>query len=350
MANEIAGRCGNRRLPHRSGGRCVRRSGVMDLADHEANFSQLRRRQRSPGHGEGARNELNDLPPLRVTPSTLRRIDASTTQKTHEVADARRRIRPLFAHRVPDAGDDTARVSTGQRLIIHSLRLARAAPARLTGMSLIAPRFSRLAAAAIVTVIALPLVGCFSTQIPAASPSTASSPTASPPVSETSRSTLTFDEGAELSPTAFIQWGDGFMTDEDWQTVSPDDGNGGWTYGTLDGACTAEFWQGTITDPPMVDGDDSASSDQILALIVQSSAEEITPLATTGEFSTPVGGAGGVENRQVTGAEGDRSWMIAVRAFSQMDAVLYVIVDCTGADATATMDVVNEKNSIVVIE
>lgn len=215
------------------------------------------------------------------------------------------------------------------------------APARLTGMSRTAPRFSRLAAAAIVTVIALPLVGCFSTQVPAASPSAAS-----PSASET----LTFDEGAELSPTAFVEWGDGFMTDENWQTVSPDDGNGGWTYGTLDGACTAEFWQGNISDAPMVDGDDSASSDEMLALMVQSSAEEITPLATTGEFSTPIGGAGGVENRQVRGAEGDRSWMIAVRAFTQMEAVLYVIVDCIGADAAATMDVVNEKNTIIVTE
>lgn len=217
-------------------------------------------------------------------------------------------------------------------------------------MSRTAPRFLRLAAATIVTVVVLPLSGCFSAQIPAASTPATSTPAESPPASGTPRSTLTFDEGAELSPTAFIEWGDGFITDENWQTVSPDDGNGGWTYATLDGSCTAEFWQGNISDAPMVDGDDSASSDQILALMVQSSAEEVAPLATTGQFSHLVGGAGGVDNRQVTGQEGDRSWMIAVRAFTQTEAVLYVIVDCMVVDAAATMDVVNEKNAIIVTE
>ena len=212
----------------------------------------------------------------------------------------------------------------------------------------------RLAAAAVVVTVALPLSGCLFSQIPAEGPS-GSAPSSGPETTDepteqpSGGSTLTFAEGQELSSSAYIEWGDGFLTDEAWETVTPDDGNGGWTYGTVDGTCTAQFWQGLTSDVAVVAGDDSASSDAILGVLLQTAVADITAIATTGEFSYLVGGAGGVETRQVVGTEGDRTWTISARAFTKTGVGLYVIVDCTGGiGAEATMDLVNEANAVVV--
>ncbi|KYJ97262.1 hypothetical protein [Microbacterium sp. CH1] len=210
----------------------------------------------------------------------------------------------------------------------------------------------RLAAAVLAAAAALSLSGCLYAQIPESAPK-APSPTAAPQTDSpadgpTSGATLTFAEGTELSADAYIEWGDGLLTHDRWKTVAPDDGNGGWTYGTVDGTCTAQFWQGLIADVPTVSGDDSVSSDAILGVLLQSTTTDITPHAKTGEFSYLSGGTGGVENRWVAGGDGDRSWIMAARAFTKTGVGLYVIVDCTGADPAAIMDEVNEANAIVV--
>lgn len=208
----------------------------------------------------------------------------------------------------------------------------------------------RLGTTAIAALTILSLSGCLYAQIPPESATSAPGGTTETdaPVDEASGSTLTFDEGLDLTSTARIEWGDGFIADDGWEIVSPDDGNGGWTYGTVDGTCTVRFWQGNISDLPIVPGDDSASSDAVLGVLLQVTTAEITPLATTGEFSYMAGGTGGVEMRQVVGQEGSRSWLMAARTFTQTGASLYTIVDCTAGDAEATMDAVNEANAIVV--
>lgn len=208
----------------------------------------------------------------------------------------------------------------------------------------------RLASTAIAAVAVLPLSGCLYAQIPAGSPTGApsSSPETDAPSDERSGSTLTFAEGLDLASDTYIEWGDGLVVDEGWKIVSPDDGNGGWTYGTVDGTCTARFWQGYTTDVPVVAGDDSASSDAILGVLLQTPTSEVTPLATTGEFSYMAGGSGGVETRQVVGVDGSRTWLMAARAFTQTGVGLSVVVDCTAADAEATLAAINEENAVVV--
>jgi hypothetical protein len=211
----------------------------------------------------------------------------------------------------------------------------------------------RLVTIAAVAAATLSLSGCLYAQIPDEAPTTDVVTTDEPdaPTDEPSGDlplSLGFAEGQELPATAYIEWGDGLMTDDGWVTESPDDGNGGWSYATADGSCTAQFWQGLTSDVAVVAGDDSASSDAILAVLLQSNAAEITPLATTGEFSYQVGGTGGVEHRQVVGAEGERTWVMAARAFTAVGVGLYVIVDCTTGDAGAIMAEVADKNAIVV--
>ncbi|WP_285363463.1 hypothetical protein [Microbacterium sp. LMC-P-041] len=227
----------------------------------------------------------------------------------------------------------------------------------MTRISQVSP-LVRLAAASVVALAVLPLSGCLYAQIPVNVPDGDGpdpSPTAIPseqPSDEPSGdlpSSMTFADGADIPASAYIQWGDGFVVDDGWKIVKPDDGNGGWTYGTVDDTCTAQFWQGLIPDVPTVAGDDSVSSDAMLAVILgEADAAAITPLSTTGGFSYQVGGNADVENRQVLGQEADRQWAMAARAFTATGVGLYVIVDCTGGDIDATMAEVIDKNAVVI--
>ncbi|MEV7799865.1 hypothetical protein AB0O14_12295 [Microbacterium foliorum] len=227
----------------------------------------------------------------------------------------------------------------------------------MTRISQVSP-LVRLAAASVVALAVLPLSGCLYAQLPANTPDgdgTDPSSTAIPSEQPSEQpsgdlpSTMTFADGADIPAAAYIQWGDGLIADDGWKIVKPDDGNGGWTYGTIDDACTAQFWQGLIPDVPTVTGDDSVSSDAMLAVILgEADAAAITPLATTGSFSYQVGGNTDVENRQVVGEEADRQWAMAARAFTATGVGLYVIVDCTGGDMQATMAEVIDKNAVVI--
>ena len=209
----------------------------------------------------------------------------------------------------------------------------------------------RLAAALVVTAALLPLSGCIYTQIPADAP--AAEDTTTPAPEETSTAdgiptTLSFDDGLSLPSTAYIQWGDGLLVDEGWEMASPDDGQGNWSYATVDGSCTAHFWQGTIGADMQVAGDDSATSDAVIAAVLGGSPEDITPNATTGAFSYQVGGNDAVENRQVVGQDTGRTWIMAARAFSEVGVGLYVIVDCTTGDPAAVLAEIADTNSVVV--
>lgn len=217
----------------------------------------------------------------------------------------------------------------------------------------------RLAAAAIAVGALLPLSGCLAAQIPTDTPdgdapAPTSAPTSTPsdqPESDMPATTMTFADGTTIPASARIEWGDGFMFDEGWKSVKPDDGNGGWTYGTVDDTCTARFWQGMITDVPTVAGDDSASSDAMLAVILDdTSAAEITPLATTEMLSYITGSNPALESRRLVGEDGARTWSISARAFTATGAGVYVVVDCTGGDVDAVMADIVDKNAVVISE
>ncbi|WP_426187280.1 hypothetical protein [Microbacterium sp. TWP3-1-2b2] len=212
-------------------------------------------------------------------------------------------------------------------------------------------RWATVAAVALTT---LPLSGCMSSSIPSETPAveeTNSTPEPTPDESGESSgdapATLSFEDGDLLSADAYIEWGDGLLADDGWESTSPDDGNGGWAYGTIDGTCTAQFWQGYTSDVQVTPGDDAASSDAILGALLQTDAATITPNAVDGAFSYQIGGNTDVANRQITGQDGDRTWIMAARAFATPGLGVYVIVDCTGGDANAVLAEVVEKNAIV---
>jgi len=213
----------------------------------------------------------------------------------------------------------------------------------------------RLAAAIIVGLAVLPLSGCLYAQIPEHPTIVDDDPIPTDdPVDEPTEEPvdgMSFADGATLSPSSYVEWGDGFFADDSWKIVKPDDGNGGWTYGTVDGTCTAQFWQGHI-DNIMTAGDDSVSSDAIMATFLEGGATtaDITPLASTSGFSYQTAGNTAVENRMVSGSGDGVEWTLAARAFTAVGVGLYVVVDCTGGDIDAVWDEVVSKNAIVITD
>ncbi|MBW8761368.1 MAG: hypothetical protein JF592_02145 [Microbacterium sp.] len=211
----------------------------------------------------------------------------------------------------------------------------------------------RLAAAIVVGLAVLPLSGCLYAQIPEHPTVVDDDPVPTDdPVDEPTEEPvagMSFADGATLSPSSYVEWGDGFFADDSWKIVKPDDGNGGWTYGTVDGTCTAQFWQGHI-DNIMTAGDDSVSSDAMMATFLEGGATtaDITPLASTSGFSYQTAGNTAVENRMVSGSGDGVEWTLAARAFTAVGVGLYVVVDCTGGDVDAVWDEVVSKNAIVI--
>lgn len=222
-------------------------------------------------------------------------------------------------------------------------------------MRSVTPTF-RLAAASVVAIAILPLSGCLSGSIPSETPVIEDPPSSPEPTTERESvetdgdlpATLSFDDGTLLPETAYVEWGDGLRADDGWEVTAPDDGNGGWTYGTIDGTCTAQFWQGLVSDVPTTPGDDRTSSDAILGVLLESDATEISPHAVDGAFTYQLGGGRDVAFRQLTGEQDGRTWIMSARAFTATGAGVYVIVDCTGGDANAVLDEVIEKNAILV--
>jgi hypothetical protein len=215
----------------------------------------------------------------------------------------------------------------------------------------------RLAAAIIVGLAVLPLSGCLYAQIPEHPPTDQDPITTDEPIDEPTDepadgfpSSMSFDDGADVPSTAYIEWADGFFADDGWKITKPDDGNGGWAYGTIDDVCIAQFWQGDISSLPLVDGDDSASSDAVLAYVLGDSttAADITPLAGTVQLGYGAGGAPSLDARQVVGADDGRDWYITARAFTATGYGVYLITDCTGGDIAATFSEIVEKNPVVI--
>ncbi|WP_157540850.1 hypothetical protein [Microbacterium sp. XT11] len=216
------------------------------------------------------------------------------------------------------------------------------------------------AAATIVGLALLPLSGCLYAQIPEHPTAVESTPASDGPADEPADEPsdppadapadgLSFADGASIPASAHIEWGDGFFMDDGWTVTSPDDGNGGWAYGTTDGTCVARFWQGDVSGLPLVAGDDSASSDALLAYVIgDASAADITPLAVTASLGYGTGSNQTLEARQIIGEDGDRRWAITARAFTANAHGVYVIADCTGGDLEAVFAEIVEKNPVVV--
>src|SRR6218665_438673 len=158
--------------------------------------------------------------------------------------------------------------------------------------------------------------------------------------------TMSFDDGAAIAPGSIAQWSDGLLTDDGWTLTSPDVGEGGWTYTSADGTCSAAFWQGQVYD--MTATDDRSASDFMLGALISADAATVEQAGQDGTLAYFSGANRVADSRYISQVEADRSWAIAVRGFAVLKSTVYLIVDCSTDQAETVIDEVITKNPIIV--
>lgn len=104
----------------------------MDPADHPAHATEFGGGERCGVHRQRAGEELDDLPPLRVSAKRLESIHSAVPQPPHIGDDVRGRACPCLADGVPDPHDGSARVAALEDFLPHPLRLSETPPAEIT--------------------------------------------------------------------------------------------------------------------------------------------------------------------------------------------------------------------------
>lgn len=215
-------------------------------------------------------------------------------------------------------------------------------------------RRARLTVSALLVALALPLSGCIAMSIPDqpaahTEPPVATEETSEPTPQQTvapeAHSTMTFEDGANLGADSFVQWGDGLMFDDGWAVSSPDNGQGQWAYGSADGACNASFYQGIETSLIGSENDYEATV-SALVMLLESDRATVEEHMSEGTFSFQAPGAREAAHLSVDGEDEYGPWNLAVRAFAQTGAVLYVNMACADGSIDERTDEVYNKNLV----
>jgi hypothetical protein len=162
---------------------------------------------------------------------------------------------------------------------------------------------------------------------------------------------ITFEDGASLTSSSFTQFSDPFLADSDWTVATPDDGNGVWSYNDPSGLCTVEFHQSALESNLVVAGDDSATTDAVLAAVLGATPTDLSSRLSDDTFAAGYSNDGSIVDTRmlsVTNADGT-SAIFAGRAFAAVPSALYISVACgAGGDAQGVYDEVKTTASIVV--
>lgn len=186
-------------------------------------------------------------------------------------------------------------------------------------------RVRSLAVLGILAVLAIAAGGCSAID---ASPDGGTPSSAAPTPSAAADGGLSFAAGAQLDPALRPQWGDPFVADKAFAVSSPDDGKGSWSYVDTRTQCIVGFWQGTLTGLAPA-ADDSALSDELLALRFKASAADVAKYADE-RISFASLDRGAIAARSVAGADSasGQTYIVAARAFGVPDAGLVASLDC----------------------
>lgn len=144
---------------------------------------------------------------------------------------------------------------------------------------------------------------------------------------------LTFEAGDDLEAGSIAaEWIDPFATDPEFSLLSPDDGNGSWSYTDDTNGCTIVFYQGTLKDFAAEDSD-RASTISAIAGIAQGRDAEVTPevVETYGDdFPIDQTQEGGTASLWGLGAEltDGSSWADSARFFNAIQSIYYFAIDC----------------------
>lgn len=213
----------------------------------------------------------------------------------------------------------------------------------------------RLGSAALLLAAALPLSACGFPLTPYAGGAVAVGPGGSPQPSPMPTDTMTDDpsasgsllfDQASLPAGSHVEWSDGLIADPRWKMAKPDDGKGNWSYATVDGVCTAQFWQGASSSTDAKD--DREASDLMIAAITQAKISDVTAAAVDMQLKNALTGAYDIDSRTVQGHNDATTWVMHTRVFQQAGAGLYFILDCTDGSAATVADEVIKKNPIMI--
>jgi len=144
---------------------------------------------------------------------------------------------------------------------------------------------------------------------------------------------LTFDAGDALEPgSIFAEWVDPFANSAEFAMLSPDDGNGHWSYTDVTNQCTVAFYQGLITDLTIAGGDRTSTIDALAAISRANDPELTSELVEEYgvEFSLSQAQEDGIVSLWGLGAEmsDGSSWVNSARFFTALGKVYFVSTYC----------------------
>lgn len=154
-------------------------------------------------------------------------------------------------------------------------------------------------------------------------------------------STLTYSDGADLDPDAWLmQWDDAFMITPGYSVRYPDDGDGMWAYTEDDTGCEIWFYQGFGPSPDLdMTQSDDTTSDQWLAAMNQVDVGVVE--ANAWDDAIAVSGDGGLlAARALAGRAEDGSTRVDVtRVIGSLQAVFWYSIGCpSDQDALTAKD------------
>lgn len=183
--------------------------------------------------------------------------------------------------------------------------------------------------------LALTLSGCAAEQTPTASP------TASAPALES----VSFSDGATLSPDTDVSWGNGFAHDEGWEELAHMAAPGRWVYSNTAGTCAAAFRGGVLGDANGMN--DQQATDAVIAAELGEDPRELAESLSDGYFLRYGPGKAQVAHHQFSFTINGRDRFIAARAFVALNYSVHVMILCDGADVNVAAQVLS-KNMIAI--
>lgn len=193
------------------------------------------------------------------------------------------------------------------------------------------------------------LAGCSAPAVVDASPTPpvteSKSPTPTPTETSASSGDLSFDDGGGDLTVSALDWGDPFQNDPGFSVLSPDDGNGSWSYVDNETQCRLVFYQGAVTDLDF-SADDRTITDQFLTIMLSARMEGVTQEdVTANAFDDSIwqpdrDSTVAVRTIWGTGADGS-SWMGSARMLGTLGGGVHIDITCP-----AGQDMIAEHNKL----
>jgi len=171
-------------------------------------------------------------------------------------------------------------------------------------------------------------------------PTGASSPSAEATPDDDELLDFSFAGGADLAgKVRLVEWAVPLAREDRFAVLSPDNGNGSWSFTDTANQCRLTFFQGALSDVP-TGADDRTSTDAVLLTVFGANDPNVTAEVIaqyTEDASVPLWGVdGSVDVRVFGGSAADGASQADVaRRFAALGTDLYLSVSCPGGGQDA---------------